>query len=320
MEVCGIGYVDIDPDDQSAINDYLTDISKDAWSRWKNALLTSDIHAARAIGLSLKGFEKRQSTKQFDPDSLQDLVQLAVGSRDPMAYSIAYQVCARFSDPSTSDTCEPISPAGWAEIDPDNAVPWLMMAGQDEQNGKSSTAALERASNAVRIDSYGSSLYSRGSPLLPQNISPLQSMQLSIMMIGVEAAQAENYLSTINRLCMKNATQDDTRQHACTKLAELLVDHGTTTIDLGVGQALGQQAGWPQDRIEKIKQLQYAMVATLPNTNSLDCRSVNNLNTFFRMRAELGERNTAEFYIEHSGHSVEEMPQEYLDNQKSNKP
>ncbi|MEJ0100070.1 MAG: hypothetical protein WDO12_10135 [Pseudomonadota bacterium] len=315
MEVCGIGHVDVDPGDPAAVGNYLQDLTKDAFIRWQAAMTASGDDAARAVGLYA---QLRHDGAGYDAATLGALIQLAADSRDPVAYGIAYQACAKVATPAPDPLCGLISAAGWAKIDSDNAVPWILMAGQQQKagNAEAVTTAMARAAQATRISSGGESLHAVAAPLLPRDIPPLESMQLSVTMVGYEAAWGLPYLQDVQRLCIEATDVDDRRRAACARLAELLAAKGNTA-DMAVAGKLGPMAGWPADRFEAMTKLRYALnqaaaeAAVAVDYRSLDCDAVQKANAYFSKRAQLGESGLARDYLQHSGKTMDELALEY---------
>src|ERR1700685_736255 len=83
IEVCGAGKVKLDRDDPTAAGTYLNALTKNSRLRRLTALRNSDEYRARATGLYLEGILDRDSP-QKDPEAARDeLVQLAMGTKDP---------------------------------------------------------------------------------------------------------------------------------------------------------------------------------------------------------------------------------------------
>ena len=323
MEVCGIGHVDVDPADPSAVDKYLEDLSKDAFTRWQAAMVASDDSGVRAVGLYTRLWHEDGAEEVYDAGSLAALILLAEDSHDPFVYGVAYEACAK-GDPTLRDPlCQPISAAGWARADPDNAVPWLALADQQEKGGDqdAATAALVRAGDAKRIESPGLSLYSVASRALAGSVRPLESMQLAVHMIGIEAATPVQSLG-VSRLCLKPRVLDDRRRAACARLADLFAGKTNTLLEISVADKLGVAAGWPQQRLDEFRKSRDALwgaslaaSAAINHMSSLDCQSLESITAFLGKRAQLGELGTARDYLGHSGKTVDEMARQYRDEQ-----
>ena len=322
-EICGIGVFDSVPENADEIQKQIDEKTQHVWQDWKNALLSSDDIAARAVGLYLSGTNP-DGKLGFDKARLDELVQLAVNSRNAAAYGIAYQACNKASKTEFGNVCSPINANDWAKLDPDNAVPWLLIASQQDSSGHSAEAidALKQATEKARIDSYGEVLSAKANWLKPSDLSPLTLNQLEFTIFGNQAAWNILQLGPIHQFCLngKSSLSDDAKKQYCSRLGKLLVDRGTSAIELGIGRKLGEQAGWPKTEIDHLKELLTAMQSTFGSMTltSLDCKSVEKVNSYFLMRAELGERGTAQFMIDHSGRSMEELATQYRNNRTAN--
>jgi hypothetical protein len=110
-------------------------------------------------------------------------------------------------------------------MDPDNAVPWLLLAGK-ARTRRDSTAeaeAFSHAANAQKIDSYSDSVFAFAEPELPADVTPLERSYLATEVMGVEAAVRLPQYSVASQHCSSNAMQDSTVRQQCSSMAELLV-------------------------------------------------------------------------------------------------
>jgi hypothetical protein len=108
-DLCGYGRVK-----QSAVEDIRAEareVADKAFDGLKAKLAASRDPREAALGLYLQG-------------STEVLVKLASGSREPQVYAFAFLSCGYRTD----GACALLSAERWAEIEPDNAVPWLLIA------------------------------------------------------------------------------------------------------------------------------------------------------------------------------------------------
>src|SRR5258708_15356607 len=83
-------------------------------------------------------------------ESQGSLARIAAGTSDADAYALAIYSCTPWSGHTGNGDCDSLSYAQWARLEPDNAVPWLYLAG-DAENRRDQNAvesALNRASKA----------------------------------------------------------------------------------------------------------------------------------------------------------------------------
>jgi hypothetical protein len=88
---------------------------------------------------------------------------------------MALEACKGLA-PADAGSCQLLSPAQWVRLDPDNAVPWRVLADQararDETQAE--TSALALAARALRSDVYAGRLPRLVERALGAGVSPLQ--------------------------------------------------------------------------------------------------------------------------------------------------
>ncbi len=68
-------------------------------------------------------------------DSRDQLARLAVGTRDPELYGLAYGICATHGREDANSACRMLSADQWARLDSGNGVPWLAVAAEAKARG-----------------------------------------------------------------------------------------------------------------------------------------------------------------------------------------
>jgi hypothetical protein len=322
VEVCGYGAVSIDKGDASAIFQHIGALTKEAGARWLSSLQNSDDLRARVVGLLLEGkLTGGDSLRPVAEQTRNEVVQLAAGAGDPAVYAMALSMCDAAAATNAQSACQQLSLQRWARMDPDNAVPWLLLAGKARARHDSAaeTEAFSHATTAHKIDSYSDSVFAFAEPELPQDVTPLERSYLATEVIGVEAAIRLPQYSVASQHCSSNAMRDTTVQQQCNSLAELLVTKGTNLLDLGLGKTIGARAGWPSERVEKLVLEQHALMqAIMQQTPSADdkmwtCDAVSRVNAYVIQRVRLSELGAAHDVLERSGETVEEMAQKYTE-------
>ena len=319
IEICGVGKVKLDPNDITAAGKYLEALTRNTRLRWLATLRNSDDYRARASGLYLEGILDRDSP-QNDPETARDeLVQLAVGTKDPAAFSLAYSKCIKgVEDSASQGACPQLILADWTHADPDNAVPWLQVAAKArrENDAAAEAAAFAQASQAHRYETYIWSLFSYAQATIPNDATATDRWILTTQIIGVEAAMGMPYLPLF-QYCSREALSDATVHQQCNALTELLVGKATTLIDLSAGRALGGRVGWPTERLDALTQELKASMQAVNQENSSDpkqqwnCDSVARGNAFMSQWDDLGERGLAKQAIQRSGESVAELAHKF---------
>jgi len=321
IDVCGVGKVKLDRNDWTATGKYFDALTKKSRMRWLSALRNSDDYRARATGLYLEGMLDHDAP-QKDPEAARDeLVQLAVGTRDPAVYALAYTKCITgVEDSALPGACPQLSLDEWTRADSDNAVPWLRLAAKarGEGHGAAEAAAFDHAAQAHQYESYDWSLFSFAQPAMPGDVTAADRWYLTTAVIGVEAAMPMPYL-TLFQYCSRDAMADAAVRRQCNALAELMVNKASTLSEFSMGKSLGARAGWPAEAVDHLtQQLQASMQALNQMTPSdpeqqWNCDSVARGNAYMSEWDQLGERGLAQQAIERSGETVAELARKYTE-------
>ena len=326
VEICGYGPVAVDTDDVGALRQVRALTKADA-SRWLAALLDSDDLRAREAGLVLKARGMGADSIVLQPvaDRARDeAVELAAGSDDPAVYALALSLCGPAAD--ADGGCGRLSLRRWAELDPRNAVPWLLLAGRARARHDvvAEADAFSHAAAARTVDAYGGSLFDFAAAELPPDTTPLQRAYLTNEVVGIGMATAFGpYSSAATHHCSSEAVQDETTRAQCASLAELLVSAGSTLLDLSIAKTIGERVGWPVARVQGLERQQQALMQAVVEEGPADeksmwtCRSVNQLNAYFKSRERLGELGAAREALTRSGKTVEEMARDYDEHLKA---
>ena len=317
IEVCGVGKVKVAAEDLRGGSDYVGNLTKESRLRRLEALRNSDDYRARAAGLFL---ENMFDTDAHDvPNARSELVQLAVGTQDPAVYALAYSKCNNtVGTPASADGCQRLSLDEWTRRDPDNAVPWLLIAAKAGQANDASAegAAFAHAAAAHRYDPYTSSLMAFADSEKPDDVTPLDQWYFGIAVNGVEAATLGPVMPYL-RYCSGDRVKDPIVHQHCAALAELLAAKGTTLIDLSVAAALGSRLGWAADRVSGLRQRFNAMLGMLEQAMPSDreitwsCATAARGNAYFAERERLGELGAVQELIEQSGESIPELARKH---------
>jgi hypothetical protein len=320
VQVCGIGALPTDPSDSSAIWNQVGALTKGTADRWLMALQNSDDVRARISGLLLEGkLTGDEPPRPVTEQTPNDVVQLAAGSTDPAVYALAYSIC-NASQPTLSadNACHLISLPQWTRLDPDNAVPWLIMArkAQMDHDDVADAEAFSHAAAAHKFDSYTDSVLAFATPEMPSDATPLERSYLATAVIGIESAIRGPYYSGASQHCAAGLPSESVR-HQCGALAELMVTRGTNFLDMSVGTNLGARVGWSRERLNQLTQERSALMWTLLRQSPADkaelwsCDGVNHINTYITERVQRGELGTARETLERSGESSEALADQY---------
>jgi hypothetical protein len=319
FEVCGAGKVKLDRDDLAAAGKYLGALTRNARMHWLATLRNGDDYRARASGLYLEGILDRDSPQKDADAAREELVQLAVATKDPAIFALAYVKCIKGGEAFASgNACPQLVLDDWTRADADNAVPWLQLAAKArrEGDGAAEAAAMAHAGQAHQYQPYAWSVFSFAQAEMPKDVTPTDRWILTTQVIGVEAAMLAPY-QPLFQYCSRDAQSDAAVRRQCSALAELMVGKAATLLDLSVGKSLGARVGWPAERVDKLTQEVNASMWAINEMTGMDpkqqwsCDSVARGNAYMSQLGELGERGLARQAIEDSGETVAELSRKF---------
>jgi hypothetical protein len=317
IEICGVGKVRPAADDETAFR-YVSKLAEPMLRRWFGAMRNSDDYRARAAGLFLSSFAQNPRDQQADAQTARDeLVAMAAASTDPAIYAIGLRRCAlNYADAANS--CSQLSADRWSKLDPDNAVPWLLVAerAHANQDAVGEAAAFAAAGTAHRNESYTDSLLRLAEPDKPVDTTPLENWSMAIHIFGIEAASITPFGPAFS-YCSKDAIQDKTVAERCAALAELWATKPGNIVNLMVGEKLGERVGWPQERLENLKERIAAYLQLLSEPTLLSgespwsCEAVARGNALVVKLTQMGEVGAAQEMLDHAQESVAELAQKH---------
>ena len=298
VDVCGIGRVPVRPDGQfDGLDEYVANGDR----LIEAAALNAAAHGTdvdRALAVYLAGISSRAGppkdnadTRAWDATS-QQLARLAVASKDAAAYALAFKACLA-SEARTVGACVQISPAHWAQLDPDNAVPLLYEAEAAKRRNDPAgmDAALLRASQAKTFQPYfETSLRLIDTPVV-RSAPPAVASAAIFTLVGVAAAVPIPDLQMVNQYCAATAKGAAQRTQVCGGLAEVLAERSAVLISMPLGAVIGERAGWSSERVAAVK----TRVAALQKAQTVDlkdlysCAAVERGRRYFTDFARFGE-------------------------------
>lgn len=267
--VCGVGAVQLDPKNKAAPFNYVDRLTEIAQSHWRRSLINSDDYHERAAGLLLQstGWDydpvTGMPTRTHDAELARDeLVQLAAGLNDLPVYAMAIRACDPTDDGGVQGAaCNQISLAKWADMDPDNAAPWLEMA-RAAHSRSDQAAELNAVSHAVQahaVDFYNDSFLAYASTGMPAETTALQRAAFFQSRIGHVGGDGYAHSFVTSRYCTAAAVQNSSIHQQCEALAELLADHGRNTLDVSSAATIGTLLGWAPERVSAMREEVLAM-------------------------------------------------------------
>ncbi len=247
------------------------------------------------------------------------LVRLATTTSDAEAYALAMYSCRpAIGQPSIGD-CALLSSAQWARIEPDNAVPWLYLAAEAQQQHDPSgiEAVVHRASKSRYSDPHwdliSRFLASDTYKEQPPSIQP----QLAVTLLGIQDAFSLPAFQVLTQYC-RTATQADPKFETCGNLAALLIEHSRTLIEAFVGGKIAEKIGWTDPRFsalrDEVDALRWQFSRASKSSEQhilLSCESLQRLRRDMGTRAEFGEAESLRRQLVESGVTTSQAAQRW---------
>jgi len=244
-ELCGMKGPDLKRAASETIGQHVVRVTQTVISGWTGSLAASEDPRRQAIGLALENAHPgAPGDRGKDTRVNNSLVLLAIETNDPVIYALALSQCGDLDQ--ASGPCQAVSWEHWANIDPDNAVPWLGIAAKASSSGDQQDVdhALAMASKASRFDEYVSTVSSIALSALPRGIAPLdKAVAGSDVMSSLGSLGAPPTLGITATLCSDTAIQQPLRKRQCTGIANDLADKGATALDVLVAWKLAERLG-----------------------------------------------------------------------------
>ncbi len=171
VEICGYGTVALRPDDPYPFQGIPQALRESALDAAEALMLANDDIQVNAAALWIG----MQRGKRDAHGRIEQMARLAIGSQDPVVYALAVEACKTWPAQEYG-SCSLISRAQWAQLDPDNAVPWLELAAQARENNAADTEAqaLGMAAHARHVNTREGVLPTLVDRALGNRVTPLQ--------------------------------------------------------------------------------------------------------------------------------------------------
>jgi hypothetical protein len=233
-------------------------------------------------------------------------------TRDARAFGIAYQLCREaYPARNSGGPCGRLSAEQWAQLEPDNVVPWLFAASRSRTTGDA-TALIQAlrsaaATSAARTYWMPQLTVASHATFAQENAG----IRLAALMdlIGPYANFPIPDFQALIEYCPAGLS-DEHRRKECGAIASALVS-GTGLLELSIGSAIGRNAGWPVAQVEAVRQRADAIKqAGSPVWDTPDywsCERLKAVEAFATTLAAGGEVAAGELAIKASGRSVEEL-------------
>lgn len=248
-EVCGFGTVQPDDDDPLGLQQVPQRLRSAALGEADARMLSSADERIRAAAL-LIGAREHDGHAHARIDRL---AAMASSTRDAVVYAMALQGC-RAWDAEEAGSCRLLNRAQWTRLDPDNVLPWLEAAreAREQQQPALQEDAMFHAALATHSDAHAGLLPVLVDLALGSNRSLTRTLALAASW-SVQAAWDLPPSDEALRYCDEGVLGDANRRPLCESLARTLAYHGSSLLDLSVGVALGRSLGWPEERLNPLR-------------------------------------------------------------------
>jgi len=188
-------------------------------------------------------------------ESQASLARIAASTSDADAYALAIYSCAPWSGHTGNGDCDSLSYAQWARLEPDNAVPWLYLAGDAENRRDQNVveSALYRASKArysnAHLDQISGLIHSNTAAAL----SPNFQIELAGSLLSMQGELPNPNLAAVVHYCGIGAHLDPNHVQTCGDLAATLVERSRTAIEVLIGGRIAEQVSWANPRLASLR-------------------------------------------------------------------
>lgn len=253
IEVCGRGWVAPPPDPAASgtleqIRQALAERPRSDWElQWEQEARVLRTRSIEALAAS--GDEMARLLGLFLQDDRAGVAALAGRSTDARVYAQGWHLCA--AGPAKGQApaaCQQLSLRRWAQLEPDNAWPWMELAGaaRERHDHAGEAEALYQASQARRVDGGWGLLSSGLAEHLPDDASPGGRSMLLMEVFGREMGMPRLAPMAAARACGAEQLRDANRRQVCGTLAGLLMREGRGLLDVAVGIGMGERLGLPE--------------------------------------------------------------------------
>ncbi len=299
--VCGLGAVSFDPTDEQEV-ERVANEAMDKLARHRDRVLPGWIEEMKSsadvqlqagawfLELQREWARSVEAGQSMVPaDSLGALVQLAVDSRDPLPYSLAFQACETFRGKSLPPACGALRPEAWAERDPGNAFPWLVAAGRQGIDAQQRSLLLERALSADEVrGGWGVMHGVLARAALPGESKLDRSARFHEAMSSGGLQLMPPMALTAH--CGESELRFGARRTQCERLASLLMDRSDNYLLRSFGRGIGRSLGWSKDRLDSMQREQESLQAFVPGfEDMIGCDGLARAEAFFADVAKYGE-------------------------------
>jgi hypothetical protein len=256
---------------------------------------------------------RRQAAEEAHAPFAQALARLAVASQDPTAYALGVYGCRL----NRAGACAQLTTARWAQLEPDNAVPWFVLANEAHQNKDEAALveALHRAARAKFSDYDWGTILAAADHREAVALAPASRLVFLTTLIGIYSAFPVPPYLAASQACERERIGDTARRQLCSDLATMMTERSGSLLEFSLGTAIGERTGWPAERVQRLRDEKEAMFMVSANDWISDdvhsCEFLRKLETRTREFATLGELRAGRQRIAASGRPVTALAAEW---------
>lgn len=261
---------------------------------------------------------RRLAAEEAHAPFAQALARLAVASQDPTAYALGVYGCRL----NRAGACAQLTTARWAQLAPDNAVPWFVLAEEAHQNRDEAALAeaLHRAARAKYSDYDWGAILALADHREAVALAPASRLVFLTTLFGIYAAfPTPGYLAT-SQACSHQRLGDAARRQLCSDLATMMTERSGSLLEFSLGTSIGERAGWPAEHVQRLRDEKDAVFMVSANDWIADdvhsCRFLQQLEARTREFATLGELRAGRQRIAASGRPASALAAEWRESQQ----
>ena len=289
-------------------------------------------NCAAANALALQKLLHTATQKAVAP-----LVTLALNSKNPAVYATAFYACeldgAREMNTDSnqpdgvaaarSASCEAIVLADWAARDSNNAVPWMLLAGEAADTLRASrrdgaqqdamNAALDAAINKAVLAPQFNARFPAVATVFDDDqlrmLSPLLQAALATELMGLQ--QSKSPAQSVANYCATPHFGLEKRRLNCNAIANKMLGLDMTFAGFNAAMTIGKNLRWDSARLTALSnENKVALTLHGEQTDSnikLNCENVATLNGYLQSVLRKGEREVGRELIAKSGKTLAEL-------------
>lgn len=271
MEFCGLGRVtEVDVESRNPlvrarVQGWLT-----ALDQRKDAVL-SRLSTRLAVGAP--GEQVAARLLMSDPEGA---ALVAGRSRDAAAYRLALLGCGLSE---TTLNCRALTVQGWAQLDPDDARPWmrLMSGAMARRDEAAALEALEQVLQRHKL-SPTRALLGAVMPAYAGSDDPEGLGLATVDIIGREAAILGADSLGFSRYCTAEGVKDASRRERCERMARWQFKHADSVLDAEIALGIADRVGLPAEQRpftrEQLRRGREKLFDETLRTSGYDCASL----------------------------------------------